>query len=442
MPSLRYIYLSCFIFVMFLGSCSPTKKAPTKQNAPEITGVQAMDVNTKTDAFLEMLLKQGSPFFDSVLINRKEWNAQVVYTQVNRGKNGVPELNNYFFNVNPGRYFYPASTVKLPVCLLALQKINELKDKGIDKNTTMITEVGNSSQSAVYNDPATIDGRPTIAGYIKKILLVSDNDAYNRLYEFLGQDYINKELYKKGYPNVQILHRLQLTHSEQENRQTNPIKFLDANNKVLYEQLMQNNTTVYAARNDSMGLGYFRDDKLINSPMNFSGKNRIALEDLHQVLISLVFPEKVSVNSRFNLTEEDRLFLLKYMSQLPTESTYPPYSSDTVTYWPAYCKFLLFGSQKGEMPKNLRSFNKPGDAYGHLLDVAYIVDYDKGVEFFLSAVIYCNSDGILNDDKYDYNTIGLPFMKHLGKIIYEYELKRPKKQQPDFSNFLFEYDKK
>jgi len=271
--------------------------------------------------------------------------------------------------------------------------------------------------------------------------MVSDNDAFNRLYEFLGQEYINDELHKKGYPDVQLLHRLQLSLPEAANRQTNPIKFVDAGNKVLYDQPMQTNTKQYALRNDSMGKGFLRDGQVVDGPMNFSKKNRISLEDLHNILISLVFPDRVPASQRFNLTEEDRLFILKYMSQLPTESLYPPYAADTANYWPAYCKFLMFGGEKGSLPKNIRIFNKTGDAYGQMLDVAYIVDLEKGVEFFLSAVIYCNSDGILNDDQYDYKNIGLPFMKNLGQTIYEQEVKRVKKNIPDLSGLKFIYDK-
>jgi hypothetical protein len=127
---------------------------------------------------------------------------------------------------------------------------------------------------------------------------------------------------------------------------------------------------------------------------------------------------------------------------LPTESTYPPYSADTANYWPTYCKFLLFGSEKGDWPNNtIRVFNKIGNAYGELVDVAYIVDFDKGIEFFLSAAINCNTDQILNDDKYDYKTIGFPFMKSLGKIIYDEEVKRKRKIVPDLSNLKFVYDK-
>ena len=69
------------------------------------------------------------------------------------------------------------------------------------------------------------------------------------------------------------------------------------------------------------------------------------------------------------------------------------------------------------------------------------VSFDKKIEFFLSATIYCNKDGILNDDIYDYETIGFPFMKNLGQLIYGLESKRSRKIIPDLSPFIFEYDK-
>jgi hypothetical protein len=396
--------------------------------------------DSKTDAFLEDLLKQYPQYFDSILKNRKQWNVQFIYTQVDKGANGIPTLKNYYFNLNASNYFYPASTVKFPVSILALQKLNELNIERPDKNATMITGQSYSGQTSVYNDPTTPDGKPTIAQYIKKILMVSDNDAFNRLYEFLGPEYINQQLHKKGYLDAQLVHRLQISLSPDENRHTNPVKFYNALGEVIYEQPMKVDTTKYELRSDSLGKGYYKGVDIVNSPMDFSKKNRISLEDLHNILISLVFPAKVPASQRFNITTDDRNFLLKYMSQLPVESTFPPYAADSATYWPAYCKFLLFGSDKGTLPKSIRSFNKVGDAYGQLIDVAYIVDFDKKIEFFLSAAIYCNEDGILNDDKYDYDSIGLPFMKHLGAVIYEHELKRKRQHIPDLSDLIFEYD--
>ena len=437
--------LSACFFTFFLFCNIADAQIPAKRFIPPAGSLKAAVVvpvtdSSKTDSMLVQLLQQYPQYFNTVLKNTQQWNVQFIYTQIDKGVNGIPALKNYFFNVDPAQYFYPASTVKLPICLLALQRLNELKQQGIDRNTTMITEANEDGQTVVYNDPTTPDGRPSIAQYIKKILLVSDNDAFNRLYEFLGRKYINEQLHQKGYGDVQILHRLSIPLSLQQNRATNPINFFGPDKKIIYRQPMRYDSSIYEQRNDSIGEGYYKGDSLIKMPMNFSEKNRISLQDLHNILLSLVFPEKVMASHRFNIAEDDRNFILKYMSELPTESHYPPYAADTANYWPAYCKFLLFGSEKGALPKNIRVFNKVGDAYGQLTDVAYIVDFDKKIEFFLSAIIYCNNDGILNDDKYDYDNIGLPFMKHLGEVLYEYELKRTKKNVPDLSPLLFNYD--
>lgn len=126
------------------------------------------------------------------------------------------------------------------------------------------------------------------------------------------------------------------------------------------------------------------------------------------------------------------------MSEYPPESASPSYQPPT--YWDAYCKFLLWGAQKEPLPKRLRVFNKPGDAYGFLTDVAYVADLDNHIEFMLAANIYCNSDGILNNDHYDYETVGWPFMKHLGEVIYAYEKQRERAQVPDLSAFELTYD--
>ena len=66
-------------------------------------------------------------------------------------------MTNHSFNLNP-IYFYPASTVKLPIAILALQKLNELKKPGLDKYSTMITGAEGPGQTEVCNDPSAADG--------------------------------------------------------------------------------------------------------------------------------------------------------------------------------------------------------------------------------------------------------------------------------------------
>ncbi|MEO6539198.1 MAG: serine hydrolase [Ferruginibacter sp.] len=446
MKSFYYKHIIKILLVFFVVSCSTTRHS---RKIPEVvttvlpvadSTVKINVVQTKTadDIFFETLFKNYPGKFDSILLHKKEWNVQIIYTQINRDKNGLPLLKTYYFNKNNARYYYPASTVKFPTALLALQKLNELRATGISRNSTMITEAAFSGQTAVYNDPNTPDGRPSITQYIKKILLVSDNDAFNRVYEFLGQEYLNNELHKKGYSDAQILHRLDIFLTEDENRHTNPLSFYDSSNHLVYAQPMQFNTRQYERRTDSIGTAHYSKGILQNMPMNFSKKNRLSLGDLNTILTSVIFPQNVKPSQRFNITEDDRQFVLKYMSSFPGESDYPSYDS---SYNDAWCKFILYGSAPGKLPGNIRIFNKVGDAYGQMIDAAYVVDYEKKIEFMVSAAVYCNTDEIMNDDKYDYNTIGYPFMKNLGRALYDFELRRKRDFIPDLTPFIFKYDK-
>jgi beta-lactamase class A len=414
-------------------------KTPVKMGKPvaiEAKNDSITNTSGITHAFLVDLLRQYPDYFQAVLSNPDN-KIEIIYTQIDRGRNERPKFTDHYFNVDDSSYFYPASTVKLPVVILALQKLNELKIAGLDKNATMITEASYSGQTEVYNDPSTADGRPTIEHYIKKILLVSDNDAFNRLYEFLGQEYINNTLHKMGYEEVQIVHRLDISLTEDENRHTNPVRFFDTSGKLIYEKPLEKSKLVYAERDTKMGKGFYRSGELVKEAFDFSKKNRLSLKTLHNIVRSVMFPEMISSKQRFNLTKEDYNFLQKNMSMTPLESKFPFY--DNENYWDTYVKFLLYGTEKNVTKDGIRIFNKVGDAYGFLTDAAYIVDYNNNVEFMLSAVIHCNSDGVFNDDKYDYDTVGFPFMKHLGQVIYDYERKRNKKIIPDLNKYRFNY---
>lgn len=386
---------------------------------------------------LEELMKSEPAVFGPVLQNHKQWRVQVIYTQVDRDANNRPHFRHFYFNEDTGAYFYPASTVKMPIAFLALEKLNR---QGIPRTATMITEKNSALQTAVYNDPSTPDGRPTLEHYIKKVFLVSDNDASNRLYEFLGQQYLHDQLRQKDFPGAQILHRLALPLPDAENRHTNPVSFFDTAGNVLWKQPSVVSNYSYLPRKDSVGKGYMQDGRLVNQPMDFSTKNRFYLRDLHEILQRVIFPEAFPERNRFQFSESDYRFLYQYMSQLPSETKYPEY--DPKHYFDGYVKFFLYGTQKeAKIPKHIRIFNKVGWAYGFLTDVAYIVDFEQKIEFFLSATIYCNSDEILNDDQYDFDKIGMPFLEQLGRTVYNYELRRKRRHQPDLSRFILTYEK-
>jgi hypothetical protein len=369
-------FLSLLVLAAILPACFSKKltMTPTAE-------IKVAKGKINNSPLLNDILKQHPEHFDSLLQHNNVWQIKIIYTQVDRKANNHPVFKNYYFNIDPKQYFYPASTVKMPTAILSLQRMNELKIAGLDKNTTMITEAAYSKQEAVYNDPNSSDGRPTIANYIRKIFLVSDNDAFNRLYEFLGQEHINNTLHKMGYDSAQVIHRLNISRTEDENRHTNPVKFYDTSSKIIYEKPLVGSKLVYQPRNNFLGKGYLSGDKIINEPFDFSKKNRFALYDLHSILQSIIFPKAVPKHQRFKLTNEDYQLVYRYMSMKPQESDFPQYDS---SYSGAYSKLLMYGG-KGDLDPNIRIFNKEGDAYGFLTDVAYIVDFKNNIEFFLSA---------------------------------------------------------
>lgn len=394
---------------------------------------QHMDKN-----ILEQLLKSNEEKLGPVLKDPSKYEVQILYTQINRDKNNVPSFKSYTFNVDPDRYFYPASTVKMPVAFLSLEKMNNLQVAGLDKHTPMLTDSAFSGQSTAHIDGTSETGFPSIAHYIKKLFIVSDNDAFNRLYEFLGQQYINHQMNDKGYRKSKIAHRLAITLSKEENLHSNPIRFLQ-NDTVVYKQPLAKNSVTIPSEEILKGKAYVKNGIIVEEPMDFGSKNFLSVEDMQRMLRAVIFPEAVESRKKFNLTEEDYKFLYRYMSQFPGETLFPAY--DTTEFYDTYVKFLMYGNERIPIPEHIRIFNKIGLAYGYMTDNAYIIDLKNNVEFFLTAVISVNENQTYNDGIYEYEETGFPFMKNLGQLIYEYELNRKKEYAPDLSKFDIQYDK-
>ncbi|MFD2513582.1 serine hydrolase [Pontibacter locisalis] len=407
--------------------------------ALSLTQVSCVTQRIKNENMVQRIMKQHPEQFQQILEQPEKYRVQVLYTQIDRDEQNNPQFTSYAYRLDPKEYFYPASTVKLPAAALALEKLNELNKEGLSKYTALKIDSAYSGQSAVTTDSSSEDNLPSIAHYIKKVLLVSDNDAYNRLYEFLGQKQLNEGLHEKGFEDVRLSHRLSIFLTPDENSHTNPFTFYQGD-KVLYEQPLVNNQNPKPSplKDVYLGKGYMQGDELVNKPMDFSAKNYISVEALQGILKSLMFPEAVPAQQRFNLKPEDYEFLYKYMSMLPRESDYPKYEEQE--YPDSYVKFLMYGQDKERIPENIRIFNKIGDAYGFMIDNAYVVDFENKVEFMLTAVIYVNEDEILNDGKYEYDEVGFPFMKNLGRTIYQHELQRKKKHLPDLSRFRINYE--
>lgn len=390
--------------------------------------------------FLQNLLQSHSELFEHILNHPTHNEVQILYTQIDRDKNNMPHFTSYSYRLNANHYFYPASTVKLPTAIFALEKLNELHIHGLSKKSVMLTDSSYAGESQLLADTTSANGLPSIENYIKQILLVSDNYAYNRVYEFVGRAEINQKLKKYQLNNTRIISRLAIYDGGESAKHTNAINFYKGD-KAIYHQPAQYDPKDYPMHLENMlqGKGYLdKNDKLVMQPYDFSQKNVYTIADQQMVLKRLLFPEAFPEEQRFNLTKDDYRLIYRYMSMYPTESKKPTYSAPE--YYPAFCKYLFYGQDSlAVVNPDVRIFNKIGDSYGYDVDNAYIVDFKNKVEFILTAVVQSNDDGIYNDDKYEYKTVCLPFMKNLGQVIYKHELQRKKDNLPDLSKFRFNY---
>jgi len=253
---------------------------------------------------------------------------------------------------------------------------------------------------------------------------------FARLFEFIGRAEINQKLKKYGLNDSRILNRLAIGDAGESSKHTNPVRFYDGQ-KLVYSQPAQYDPKEYplTLTNTVMGVGYIDSaEKLVNKPFSLVNKNAFSISDQQALMKRLIYPQAFPENERFNLTPQDYRLIYTYMSKLPTESNYPAY--DPKEFWPTYAKMLYYGREKGAtINPDLKIYNKYGDSYGFIIDNAYFKDSKNKVEFFLTAVVQSNEDGIYNDNKYDYEQVCFPFMKNIGMVIFNYELQRKTKKK-------------
>ena len=330
----------------------------------------------------------------------ENYQVQIKYTQIDRRNDSVI-FTDYDFQVNDSMYFYPASTVKFPVAVLALEKLNQIDSLTI--NTKYYIE-GDTIESTVAKD-------------VSEIFAVSDNLANNRLIEFLGFEAINESLKKKGISPVRLSHRLGY-HSD--DLRTKPlIIYLNDSTTGITKSLLNKTPNKLELKGIEKGIGYYEDEELIEDPFDFSLKNYYPISSQHKLLKRVLFPENFDESERFDISTKQRAHLLKAMHTVPQKVGY-----DATTYYDAYCKFFMYGDTKKDIPEHIEIYNKVGFAYGTLTDCAYIKDTEKNIDFLLTATILVNKDGIFNDDAYEYDEIGIPFLAQLGREIYQQEVNR------------------
>ncbi|WGK64242.1 serine hydrolase [Croceiramulus getboli] len=367
--------------------------------------------SSSSETPLDKALASSDERIRRVMDDVDTYELQILYTQIDRSKQEVPELTTYSYQVDSTQYFYPASTVKFPIAILALE---QLINRSI--GDTMITL---DTPYRIENDSVVSSVRKDV----NAIFAVSDNAAYNRLFEWLGQDTINKRLEELGIGPVRIAHRLSTANSDRLESAAILVyphcDTLPCAEETAIRLPGYTSKPIEPLRLDGLqkGVGYLDEGERVEAPFNFTYKNYFPIRSQEALMRRVIFPDQYEGRQGLQLDDETFLFLYGAMQKLPRAQGYDPEE-----YYDSYGKFFIYGDTQERIPNNLKIFNKVGYAYGTLTDVAYIADIENDIEFLLTATLLVNPNNVFNDDNYAYEDIGIPFLAQLGRELYAQEL--------------------
>ncbi|MCC8186913.1 MAG: class A beta-lactamase-related serine hydrolase [Bacteroides sp.] len=364
------------------------------------------------EPFFLYRLMQADDILSRYLQEAADLDIQILFTRIYRDSSGTPVLDRHTFRLDEKEYFNPASLVKWPLILLTMEKMNELRREvpAISLDNRMEFLGHTPCMPRITEDPLAPDRVPRLSNYIKEMLLASDDEAYNRLYDFLGQEYIHQRLTEKGYDGVRVIARF-APCSYEENRKTPPVRLYDDAGRLVYSQPEQINEQLL-----SNPLG-----TVVVGGRNYSRFNRLSLEDMYEMMLSVFVPEAVPEARRFALSEADADLLRSYTAMYPGDSEFGSFRQNARFYHRHLKKYLLYGRdpEATDIP-GLRIHNMVGESHGTLADVAYFVNPEEEVEFMLAAVINTCGKKEITYANYRYQQIGYPFLQRLGECVYRY----------------------
>ncbi len=318
-------------------------------------------------------------------------------------------------------YFYPASSVKTCAVLAAMEQITrgrKASGQDLGLETSMVFQPLFEGESVEDRDPSHLNGGAITVGHdLRKVFLVSDNAAYNRLYELSGPRLIDGMLDAAGFPGARIVHRLSEFRSRADQLRLPAIDFRSGSDLLWSLPERHDDIDVDNAELSgiSFGTGHTQGNEVVDGPMSFLHKNWMPLRELIDMNIAILAPE-VALEGRagFGLEESHRQAIAQAMAQCPGESSDPVYDPERYPF--DYSKFLAPGVLRVRGKDEVTVRDKVGRAYGFSVTNSEVIDHVTGRRFFLAATIYINPNGVVGDGVYGYERADR-FFADLGEVV-------------------------
>lgn len=363
-------------------------------------------------------LAQEPGRFGRLLEAPERTRLQVLIGEVRGGRRPGARLVRHGFRVD-AEYFYPASAVKLCAAAAALEKLGELSE-GRGRALGLETPLWFGPLSPAYpggdRDPRNLEGgRLTLDFALRAALIVSDNPAFNRLYDFVGRDELNRRMWRAGLSSARLWHRLDLPLSEDENRRAPAVELRPPSGVPLRLPEREGELALETARVPGLRVGaaHVEGDQRVEGPKDFSRKNRVSLFDLQNLLAAALRPD-LAAGAELRLPAALRQALSRALGGSARDLGSPAFEG--TDFAEARFRPALQGVVRALPRARIRAWGKSGLAYGFQVENAYFEDVKTGRALFLAAAIYADADEVVGDGVYDYDSVSRPFLADLGEL--------------------------
>ncbi|PZD70809.1 hypothetical protein C1752_08951 [Acaryochloris thomasi RCC1774] len=341
---MQMLSLLCGLLLVGQTACvrTTTEGQQSSQQVQRKSAVQARPAQEDTKTLRDILEQ------DDLLAQMQAWNGKALFIKVDDAQD-PPRFQSFSFraqyedtnqnqkqDIEDEGFFNPASTVKVAISALVLEL---LKQKKIGK-AAEYRVAGTSPWFSIEDD-------------LERMLVISDNDAANRLILLLGFESLNETMRAKGLEQYAVT-RLMLDQGTLIDSPAMEIRY-----QGRLSQIPKQTVT----------------DQFDCYEVGEKSGNCASAHDLAGILMRLVFPQAFPPEQRFDLRLEDREWMQQVMSKTPQESG--------LSFENTFCRFLdplgkKLASQSG------RLLSKCGiGLFSHTFSDTSFLKTDQGQKYFI-----------------------------------------------------------
>jgi len=315
-------------------------------------------------------------------------------------------------------YLYPASAIKIVPAIAVLSHWSEGGAGTPPLDAPLL--FSDKQADDAFGHTLRVGGyRPqSLADHLEAMLVESSNGSFNALYELAGPVAQNEPFHRGGFPSIRVIHRLSGYNLPKELAAYMPsVAWMRGGERVVW--LPERSVASLPASSirlprEEIGAGYVEANSglRVDAPMPFAMKNGVTLADLQRLLVALFHELPETDTARLPaLSPEATSLMLSLMRGPLSEKDGVSAESREARFKPMLPGLLALGLERSQIDYT----NKAGRAYGFHLDNARIRIGDRVA--YVTVGMLANSDGVFNDDRYDYDALSFPALRAVGAMV-------------------------